>query len=204
MGLPGLTKVQNFFSSLMRPFPQNCADLGQAVVVGVQAGGLGIEHNKAATDRLLGLAVHRRHHIVDKVRLTAVDQLEIRVLFVDVVGREHRLRVALADAVVGDGDGAVAHAVRKAHDLAGSQKPSIELDWCAGAAQRAFVPRAPYPAAVRARPAGRHTAAERSRARTCHRYSCRARSASCRCLRPSHLDMSSLSSPRTLRLIEPL
>ena len=100
-------------------FHKNCADLGQAVVVGVQTGGLGIEHNKAAADRLLGLAVHRRHHIVDKVRFRAVDQLEIRVLLVDIVGREHRLRVSLADAVVGDGDGAVAHAVRKAHDLAG-------------------------------------------------------------------------------------
>ena len=37
----------------------------------------------------------------------------------DVVGGQHGLRVALADAVVGDGDGPVAHAVGQADDLAG-------------------------------------------------------------------------------------
>ena len=36
----------------------------------------------------------------------------------DGVGGKHRLRVALADAVVGDGYGAVPHAVRQTHDLA--------------------------------------------------------------------------------------
>ena len=37
----------------------------------------------------------------------------------DVVGGQHGLGVALADAVVGDGDGPVAHAVGQPHDLAG-------------------------------------------------------------------------------------
>ena len=37
----------------------------------------------------------------------------------DGIGGQHRFGVALADAVVGDGNGAVAHAVSQTHDLAG-------------------------------------------------------------------------------------
>src|SRR5699024_3582521 len=82
-------------------------------------GGLGIEHHEGTRQRHAGPAVDRGHHIVHKVRFAAVDQLEVGVFLVDVVGGQHGLGVALADAVVGDGDGPVAHAVGQAHDLAG-------------------------------------------------------------------------------------
>ena len=48
-----------------------------------------------------------------------IDQLEVGVVLVDLVSGKHGFRVALAHAVVGNGNGAVAHAVGQAHDLAG-------------------------------------------------------------------------------------
>ena len=100
-------------------FHSNGADLDELVHLGVQAGGLGVKHHKAAAQRAAGpLAVHNGDHIVHKIGLAAVDQLEVRVLFADVVGGQHGLGVALAHAVVGDGNGLVAHAVRQLHDLA--------------------------------------------------------------------------------------
>ena len=94
-------------------------DLGQPLGVGVKAGRLGVEHDKRAGQRHLRRAVDGGDHIIDKIGLAAIDQLEVRVCFVDGIGSQHRLGVTLADAVVSDGDSAVAHAVRQTHDLAG-------------------------------------------------------------------------------------
>ena len=94
-------------------------DLGQPLGVGVKAGRLGVEHDKRAGQRHLRCAVDGGDHIIDKIGLAAVDQLKVRICFVDGIGGKHRLRVALADAVIGDGHSAVAHAVRQTHDLAG-------------------------------------------------------------------------------------
>ena len=85
----------------------------------VQTGGFGVEHDKAAVQRHFGTAVQRGDHIIDKIRLAAVNQLEAGVAFVDGIGRQHGFGVALADAVVGNGNGAVSHTVRQPHDLAG-------------------------------------------------------------------------------------
>ena len=94
-------------------------DLGQPLSVGVKAGRLGVEHDKRAGQRHLRCAVDGGDHIIDKIGLAAVDQLKVRVCFVDGIGGQHRLGVALTDAVIGDGHSAVAHAVRQTHDLAG-------------------------------------------------------------------------------------
>ena len=100
-------------------FHKDGADFGQPLGVGVKAGRLGVEHNKRAGQRHLRRAVDGGDHIIDKIGLAAVDQLKVRVCFVDGVGSQHRLGVALTDAVIGDGDSAVAHAVGQTHDLAG-------------------------------------------------------------------------------------
>ena len=95
------------------------ADLGQPLGVGVKAGRLGVEHDKRAGQRHLRCAVDGGDHIIDKIGLTAVNQFKVRVCFVDGIGGQHRFGVALADAVVGDGDSAVPHAMGQTHDLAG-------------------------------------------------------------------------------------
>ena len=119
-GLAGIDKAGKLlFLVDLAVFHHHRADLGEALSVGIQPGGLGIKHHKAAGKRHSQLTVDGRNHVIHKVSLTAVDELEIRVLFVDVIGGQHGLRVALTDAVVGDGDGPVAHAVGQTDDLAG-------------------------------------------------------------------------------------
>ena len=104
-------------------FHHHRADFGKALGVGIQSGGLGVEHHKAAGQRHGQLAVNCRDHVIHKVGLAAVDELEIRILFVDVVGCQHSLRVALTDAMVGDGDGPMPHAVGQTDDLTGIAEP---------------------------------------------------------------------------------
>ena len=119
-GLAGIDKSGKLlFLVDLAVFHHHRADLGEALSVGIQPGGLGVEYHKAAGQRHGQLTVDGRDHVIHKVSLTAVDELEIRVLFVDVIGGQHGLRVALTDAVVGDGDGPVAHAVGQTDDLAG-------------------------------------------------------------------------------------
>ena len=95
------------------------ADLGHDIVVGIQAGGLGIKDHKAAGERHLHLTVDSGDHIVHEVGFAPVDQLEVRVGAMDVIRCQHGFGVALADTVVGDGNGTVAHAVGQTDDLAG-------------------------------------------------------------------------------------
>ena len=97
---------------------QHRADLGQVLAAGVQAGGLGVKNAEFPFQGLLLDAVHTGDHVVHKVGLAAVDQLEGGVLLVDVVGGQHGLGVPLADPVVGDGDGRVAHLVGQPDDAA--------------------------------------------------------------------------------------
>ena len=95
------------------------ADLGKILYAGVKTGGLGIEHTEFAVQRLILYAVDAGHHVVHKIGFAPVDEFEIRVLFVDVIGRQHGFRIALTHAVVGDGNGGVSHAVRQLDDAAG-------------------------------------------------------------------------------------
>ena len=119
----GLAGVDEGTETLIRVdlavFHVHGADLGQSFHVGVQAGGLGIKHHKGAGDGHGFGAIHSGDHIVHKVGFTPIDQLEVGVILVDLVSGKHGFRVALAHAVVGNGNGAVAHAVGQAHDLAG-------------------------------------------------------------------------------------
>src|SRR5699024_3288877 len=78
----------------------------------------GVKNAEFPFQGLLLDAVHTGDHVVHKVGLAAVDQLEGRVLLVDVVGGQHGLGVPLADPVVGDGDGRVAHLVGQPDDAA--------------------------------------------------------------------------------------
>ena len=98
---------------------QHRADLGESLRLGVKAGGLGVVNHKAAGERAGGFTVDHRHHVIHKICLTAIDELEIRVVFADGLGGKHCFREALTHAMVGDGDGPVPHAVGGAHDLAG-------------------------------------------------------------------------------------
>ena len=100
-------------------FNIDCADFGQALGVGVETRRLGVKDDERAGERHLGAAVDCGDHVIDEVGLTAVNQFKVRVCFVDGIGGQHRFGVALADTVVGDGNGAVAHAVSQTHDLAG-------------------------------------------------------------------------------------
>ena len=119
-GLAGVDEGAEFlFRVDFAVFDKHRADFGQALGVRVQSGGLGVEHNKTAVQRHFGTAVQRGDHVIDKIRLAAVNQLKAGVVFVDGVGGQHGFGVALADAVVGNGDGAVSHTVRQPHDLAG-------------------------------------------------------------------------------------
>ena len=94
------------------------ADLGEEFGVGVQAGGLGIVHHKAAAHGAGGFTVQHRDHVIHKVGLHAVDDLEIRVAFADGIRRQHCFREALHHTVVGNSDGPMAHAMCGTHDLA--------------------------------------------------------------------------------------
>ena len=119
-GLAGVDEGAEFlFLVNFTVFHIDGADFSQPLGVGVKAGRLGVEHNKRAGQRHLRRAVDGGDHIIDKIGLAAVDQLEVGVGFVDGIGGQHGLRIALAHTVVRDGNGAVAHAVRQTHDLAG-------------------------------------------------------------------------------------
>ena len=118
-GLAGVDEgAELLFLVDLTVFHKDRADLGQPLGVGIKAGRLGIEHDKRAGQRHLRPAVDGGDHIVNKVGLAAVNQLEVRVRLVDGVGGKHGLGVALADAMVSDGDSAVAHAVGQADNFA--------------------------------------------------------------------------------------
>ena len=95
------------------------ANLSKILYAGVKTGGLGIEHAEFTVQRLILYAVNAGHHVVHKIGFAPVDELEIRVFFVDVIGCQHGFRIALTHAVVGDGNGGVSHAVRQLDDAAG-------------------------------------------------------------------------------------
>ena len=85
------------------------ADLGDAVVLGVQTRGLDVEADKIRVQRAVRLAEEGGHvvRIVDVVALKAVDDL-----YAVLVGRVPEIRERLRHAVVRDGDGLVAPAGR--------------------------------------------------------------------------------------------
>ncbi len=96
----------------------HAADLGQVFYTGVQTGRFGVEHAEFSGQQLILDAVDAGDHIIHKVRLAAIDQLEVRILLVDIVRRKHCFRVALTDTVIGDRDRRVPHPVRQTHDAA--------------------------------------------------------------------------------------
>ena len=67
---------------------------------GVQACRLGIEDAELPRQRLIFHTVDAGDHIVHKVGLTAVDELEVRVFLVDVIRGQHGLRVALTLSLI--------------------------------------------------------------------------------------------------------
>ena len=117
-GLGRLDKGVELVHHLAVPH-QHRADLGQVLAAGVEAGGLGVKDAELPLQGLVLHAVDAGDHVVHKIGLAAVDQLEGGVFLVDVVGGQHGLGVALADPVVGDGDGGVPHLVGQPDDAAG-------------------------------------------------------------------------------------
>ena len=99
-------------------FHQNRADLGEVLHPGVQTGGLGVKDAELPIQGHILDAVDTGDHVVHKIGLAAIDQLEVGILLVDVIGGQHGLWVTLTDAVVGDGDGRVTHAVGQADNPA--------------------------------------------------------------------------------------
>lgn len=75
-------------------FNIDCADLGQALGVGVETRRLGVKDDERAGERHLGAAVDCGDHVIDEVGLTAVNQFKVRVCFVDGIGGQHRFGVA--------------------------------------------------------------------------------------------------------------
>ena len=96
-------------------FHHHCANFCNGAVLWGKACGFQIEHHKRALHGHILIAVYHRHHIIYKVGLTAVDQLEIRVFFMNIIHGKHGLREALHHAVVGNGNGTVPHAVCHFH-----------------------------------------------------------------------------------------
>ena len=117
-GLSGFYEGVEFFHHLPVPHDDR-ADLCQIFHAGVEARRLSVEDAELAVQRLVFHAVDAGYHVIDKVGLTAVNELEVRVCLMDGVRRQHGLGVALTDAVVGDGDGRVAHPVGQFDDAAG-------------------------------------------------------------------------------------
>ena len=117
-GLSGLDEGIELLHHLAVPH-DDCADLGQVLHARVEARRLGVEDAELAVQRLIPDAVDAGDHVIDEVGLTAVDEFEVRVGLVDGVRCQHGLGVALTDAVIGDGDGRVAHPVGQLDDAAG-------------------------------------------------------------------------------------
>ena len=117
-GLAGFDESVKFLHDFA-VFHDDAADLGQILHVGVKAGGLGVKDAELAAQRGILHTVDAGDHIVHEVGFAAVDELEIRVALADVIRRQHGFGVALADTVVGDGNGRVAHPVRQPDDPAG-------------------------------------------------------------------------------------
>ncbi len=93
--------------------------MGDPVVVEGQAGGFQVKDHKLPVQRLGGISPGNRHHIVHKIGLHAIDQLEVGGFIADGVGSQSGLGEALHHAVVGDGHGTVAHPGGHANRLAG-------------------------------------------------------------------------------------
>ena len=117
-GLAGFDEGVKFLHDFA-VFYDDAADLGQVLHVGVQSGGLGVEHAEFPRQRRILHTVDAGNHVVHEISLAAVDELEVRVAFVDVVRRQHGFRVALTDTVVGDGDCRVPHPMGQPDDAAG-------------------------------------------------------------------------------------
>ena len=117
-GLSGFYEGVEFFHHFPVPHDDR-ADFCQVLHAGVEARRLSVEDAELTVQRLVFHAVDAGYHVIDKVGLTAVDELEVRVCLVDGVRRQHGFGVALTDAVVGDGDGRVAHPVGQFDDAAG-------------------------------------------------------------------------------------
>ena len=117
-GLAGLDEGVEFLHYLTVA-DDDRADLGKVLHPGVKTGGLGVEHAELAVQRLILYAVDAGHHVIHKIGFAPVDEFEVRVFFVDIIGCQHGFGVALTHAVVGDGNGGVSHAVRQLDDAAG-------------------------------------------------------------------------------------
>ena len=117
-GLSGFYEGIEFFHHFPVPHDDR-ADLCQVLHAGVEARRLSVEDAELTVQRLVFHAVDAGYHVIDKVGLTAVDELEVRVCLVDGVCSQHSLGVALTDTVVGDGNGRVAHPVGQLDDAAG-------------------------------------------------------------------------------------
>ncbi|MPN53966.1 hypothetical protein SDC9_201635 [bioreactor metagenome] len=61
------------------------------------------------------VAIKHIHHVVDKIGLTTVDQLEVGVFLFYIICFQHCFREALHHTVVSNGNGRVAKAGGKAH-----------------------------------------------------------------------------------------
>ena len=103
-------------------FHHHRTNFGEAVMLKIQAGGFHIKHHEPAVHGFIVLAVNHGHHIVYKIGFAAVDHLKIGVFFMNAVGGSHGLGVALTHAVVGNGNGAVTHAVCQLHNAVGITK----------------------------------------------------------------------------------
>ena len=117
-GLAGFDEGVKFLHDFA-VFHDDAADLGQVLHVGVQPGGLGIEHAELPRQGRILHTVDAGDHVVHEIGLAAVDELEVRVTFVDVVRCQHGFRVALTDTVVGDGDRRVPHPMGQPDNAAG-------------------------------------------------------------------------------------
>ena len=99
-------------------------DLGDLLAGGIEAGGLEVEHDERAVERLGGLTAHDRKavRIVDVIRLDAVDDLHVPddILLLALL-RVQRLGEGLRHTVVGDRHRAVAPLRRAAQQRCGGR-----------------------------------------------------------------------------------
>ena len=117
-GFAGLDKGVKFLHHLA-VFHDDGTDLGHILHARVKAGGLGIKDAELPVQRLILHTVHAGDHVVHKVGFASIDQLEIRIGFMDIVRCQHGFRIALTHTVVGDGNGRMPHAVGQLDNAAG-------------------------------------------------------------------------------------
>ena len=83
------------------------ADLGDLVVGGVQSGCLEVETHKGAVEPHICLTLYRSAEVVDKIRLGAVDDLDLFTVALEALSGVHSVGERLRHAVIGDSYGGV-------------------------------------------------------------------------------------------------